>query len=1052
MTPRTDHHSQSPSRRRGRWLRICLRWVGVLVAFGVVVVLLLAFYLNRVGLPDVVKDRLVATLREHGWVLQFSRLRLKWTRGIVAEDLQLQRTNWPAGPQFFIDKAECPLSHAALRNLEVLATSIRIEGGRVLWRVQREGRVQYLDLRDLHGRLSINPNDTWELHALRGTYQGLQLQLSGTLTNTSALQDWSYSREPAARPGALEAWLDQVESIVNRMHLQGTPELEGVIHGDARTFGNFYAGLVLRVAGLESPWGTGTNVFLSAQLISAQRSNETSHAAVRLTAEGARTPWAEARRLLFTIEFAPSWTQLVPTNAQATIEMDQADTAFARARQLRLELRSAPVATNALWRTTAIDLTAAGAGADWGSAATAHAQAEWIHDATNWFPLTGTGTLAVAGLETRWGAAESAALAASASLPPGESAPPRDRSWPDRFAHLVGTVDGTFNHVATPAFQTERSTLAAQWRAPKLRVQASAAGPGQLQAEVHLDTQTRDLDFHATGEVLPANVAPAFPADAREWLNQFICAVPPRVEASGRLVLPEHAPVADTWRTQVLATVSAAARLDVGPARFQQTAIDGFTTGLTLTNALLEVRELNLQQAGKAFTAAGVCDLRRDAFHLRAQSRIDPHLVRPFVPAARRALDALQFTVPPHVEAELRGNLRDWRTLAGTGSLTATNFTVNGEYAGNCRADLAYTNRFLSILQPELGRERGRAVADGLGIDLIRQRLHITNAWGDLNPYALLRAINTNTARVLSRYVFERAPTVTNLNGTVGLRAHDKAENLHLDIAGGPFHWHVFHLPHLTGHVYVLGETATLSEVEGQFYGGKVWGKAIFDWSGTNGLPGTTARFTTYVNNADLSALMVDVSSKPNQLEGQLNGFLEVEHLNSEDPHSWKGYGSLSLTNGLIWDFPVFGMVSRMLNGFVPGLGNSRAKEALGDFSITNSTIYTKNLEIRATGMRVHFKGAVGFDQVLDARVEAELLRDVPAIGFLVSKVFWPVTKLFVLKVTGTWGQPQAEPLYIIPNLVSKIVLVPFRPWSTLKNIFTPEEGTNGTLPDKPQR
>ena len=95
----------------------------------------------------------------------------------------------------------------------------------------------------------------------------------------------------------------------------------------------------------------------------------------------------------------------------------------------------------------------------------------------------------------------------------------------------------------------------------------------------------------------------------------------------------------------------------------------------------------------------------------------------------------------------------------------------------------------------------------------------------------------------------------------------------------------------------------------------------------------------------------------------------------------------------------------------------------------------SKDLEIHATMMRMQFKGAVGLNRRVDARVEAELLRDLPAIGVVISKVFWPVTKLFEYKVTGTLSEPKAEPLYILP----KILLMPFHPFKALKNMLNEE-------------
>ena len=55
--------------------------------------------------------------------------------------------------------------------------------------------------------------------------------------------------------------------------------------------------------------------------------------------------------------------------------------------------------------------------------------------------------------------------------------------------------------------------------------------------------------------------------------------------------------------------------------------------------------------------------------------------------------------------------------------------------------------------------------------------------------------------------------------------------------------------------------------------------------------------------------------------------------------------------------------------------------------------------------------------------MEAELLRDFPAIGFLISKVLWPVTKLFEYEITGTLNDPKTAERYFI----SKALLAPLR-------------------------
>jgi hypothetical protein len=68
--------------------------------------------------------------------------------------------------------------------------------------------------------------------------------------------------------------------------------------------------------------------------------------------------------------------------------------------------------------------------------------------------------------------------------------------------------------------------------------------------------------------------------------------------------------------------------------------------------------------------------------------------------------------------------------------------------------------------------------------------------------------------------------------------------------------------------------------------------------------------------------------------------------------------------------------------------------------------------------------------------MEAELLRNVPGIGLVISKILWPVTKIFEYKVTGTLAEPKTESVYIIP----KVILFPFSPIKTLRDIFGADE------------
>src|ERR1700722_6507770 len=100
-----------------RWRRCC----AVLRGMRITLLLLLFFlvaafvYLNEVGLPGFLKAPLLEKLRARGVDLEFTRLRLHWNRGLVAENVRFGRADQDTnGPQFTFREVEVKLSHAAV--------------------------------------------------------------------------------------------------------------------------------------------------------------------------------------------------------------------------------------------------------------------------------------------------------------------------------------------------------------------------------------------------------------------------------------------------------------------------------------------------------------------------------------------------------------------------------------------------------------------------------------------------------------------------------------------------------------------------------------------------------------------------------------------------------------------------------------------------------------------------------------------------------------------------------------------------------------------------
>jgi len=248
-------------------------------------------------------------------------------------------------------------------------------------------------------------------------------------------------------------------------------------------------------------------------------------------------------------------------------------------------------------------------------------------------------------------------------------------------------------------------------------------------------------------------------------------------------------------------------------------------------------------------------------------------------------------------------------------------------------------------------------------------------------------------------------------------------------INGAPFEWMKFHSTNVTGTIHWQGTKLVVTNVLAAFYEGRANGFANFDFQVPH--EGADYDFAVNVENANLHRLAVDLSSPTNSLEGTLAGRLVVTHGDTRDWRTWNGYGNASLHDGLIWEIPLFGILSPALNKVWPGLGNSRATDATARFAITNGLFYTDSLEIRSTMTRLRYVGTIDLDQKVNAHVTAEPLRDTSVVGPLVTTVLWPVSKLFEYKISGTLQDPKSDLIYW-----PKFLLMPLHPIRSFEGIF----------------
>ena len=1037
-----------PIAQRGLRQRVrrCFRWCRVTVLFFLFLLLGALAYLNCVGLPEFLKARLVAELRARGVVLQFSRMRLRWYHGLVAENVSLGRADDPSGPHLSLAEADLQLDRAALHRLQFHVRSLVLHDGRlVLPLPSADEPPERFVMAHIMTELHLLPGDRWELDHFQAACLGARINVSGTLTNASAVQDWQFRRAANQPAGQWQTQLRQTVRVARQLRFKQPPEILFTLRGDARQPASITADVRIDAGKADTTWGRFDKLQLMAQLNRRSGTNEIGESELRLQLDDAHTPWGHAKLSRLYVNWAQAVTDPMPAEAKLDWDFWDVVTPWGEIPRARFVGRAHPSPDDPLLLRTELMLDSGFFQSEWFNLKTNHFTAQLTHRPWSLLPLRADWQWAVDRPESRWGSAQHLEFNGHAARDPtkvsqranGLSAwwaalDPYDVDWESRMERVV----------LTNVVVLDRLTLAGKWRSPQLAIEKLHADlyDHQLDATAQIHVATRetraqgdfDFDLHKIESLLTPHT--------RHWLSQFTWTEPPRVGTQVRIILPAWTNTHPDWRAEVLPTLQLEGGFKAGPGEFRGVPISSAQSHFSFSNFVWRLPDFVGTRPEGRFEFAYASDTRKRDYHFQVRGQLDPQGLKPlFGETPPRVFDYFQFHEPPSVEGEIQGQWGDPEKLAFAGQLSATNFVFREVPISDLSAVVSFTNRFLTATEVLIGSGGPQVSASGVGYDLATQSVSMTNAISTMDPKLVTHAIGPQVERVLSPYTFVAPPTAL-VNGWVEVR-RGKQSDLRFDLSGGPFTFWKFIVPHISGAVRWANETVAITNLQADFYRGKLAADMYFDCTAPRA---ADFNLRAAVANADLHQLMNDVSLRTNRLEGILTGDLTITKANSADWESWNGFGQAQLSDGFLWDMPLFGIFSSVLNAVIPGLGNSPVSGVRATFTITNSVIHTDDMEIRSPAMRLAYRGTIDFKGRVDARVEARLLRDAWVIGPMISLVFAPLTKLFEYKVTGTLHEPQKEPLYI-----PKPFLFPFHPLRTLKELFI-EEKPEKTEPTSP--
>jgi hypothetical protein len=994
--------------KKGRFWRVCriyFRHFRILVWLAVLAVLAAVIYLNQIGLPEMVKRPLLNKLHDRGLDLKFSRLRLSWSEGLIAENVHFGPADVEFSPHLKVEEVRVRLNWRALAHRQVQVDSLLLRQGQVSWAFTDTNRaVRELSVTNIQTDLRFLPADKWSLDNFRAQFAGARVQLSGVVTNASQIRNWKIlqGEQPASRTA--ELWQDRLRQIadtLSQIHFSAAPEMRMTVSGDALDFHTFRLVLSLAAPGAQTPWGTIRDGHFFAQLFSVD-SNGVSRAELNLQAARAQTPWGALGKTAVILRLASREDQTNLFNGE-------------------IKIRSADVHT------------------EWAQATNADFAASWTHAITNPIPITGEGQFHCDSAQTRWASASDVQLRAQLAQTeqPGTPTDPALAWWTNLQPYRL-SWDCRVAELVSPQARCHSISCAGNWKPSELTITNLDASvfDGRVSATAELNPLTRAVHAKLLSNCDAHQLAAVVSTEARAWLDQFRWPAAPRLEGDLWLTLPAWTNRNPDWRAEVLPGTGLAGELRLPQGGgFRQLQVNSAQTHFSYSNQCWYLPDFKVTRPEGTLEIEQRYNEVTEEFYTRLTSTIDPSIGRPFLSeSTQAAFDVVGFSNAPAISLQVWGKASDPSRWYGLGNIAASNFTVRGESFSSVSSEVYYTNNLLRFLKPRVEIGQRYLKGDGLTVDLAGQFIYVTNGFSIADPMVVARAIGPNVARDIEDYQFGSPPTAR-VSGTIPLHGEEGAD-LHFDVSGGPFHWWKFNLPLVTGHVHWAGLHLTLTDVQAEFYNGVAAGAAAFDFPKDKP---TEFQFNFNATNVLFQALMKDLSPGTNQPEGRLGGNLVITKANTENYESVFGYGDAHLQDGLLWDIPLFGKFSPVLNGISPGLGNSRANAATSRFVITNGVVRTGALEIRSTGMRLEYRGTVNLEGQLNARVDAELLRDMWVVGPIVSTVFWPVTKLFEYRVNGTLADPRTEPVFLVP----KIMLLPFHPFKAIKSLKPEDPNSN---------
>lgn len=1052
-----------PTRRsiwsRGAWPRRLFRIGRRFVYLVLAIIIGLGAYLNQVGIPESLKNRLLETLRQRGVAMEFERIRFRATRGIVAEQVTLGRLGDLGGEQFSAKEVQLALDWGQVLALKPEVRGLQIREGSVSIPLIESNRVaSRFNLHGVEARIRLEGAERWVVEDLRAATEVGSFRASGVLEHPTALRSAPDSMPTQASP-AWRSTLLRVQRTLEEIRFQTPAEVRLEFQTDLASPGASSAQFTLSAG--QVTWHERSFQRLKLEARISPRTEAPGQLAVHVQWEvdGVSAREGSVRGLRGQMKSTQPIEAVLPAQIDWNLSAEVVETPQFLLAGAQVEGRSERLASNAIpvrpWDPRKETLAAKGPTSQFRSSLKLHlnelktlapevrlneASLQMVlgHDLSGWHEAQLE--VRAPGFQSPWLDCGSLELSLTGH-PQGPGHGPEDPSfwrWVRPLA-VAGTLEArAVNHplLRLDRFKTRLRSDSARVRLEDTQIDLLG---GTVAGDIECDADTRRLKVRATSSAHPSGVIPVLTPAGQRWLGQFFWPTnqAPRIQAELALVLPPWTEQNPDWRGTVLPTVTIAGSATGQSFSFRGITGDSAQGRFTYTNRVWRIPGMTVvRPEGRVVFDYEGHEVTQD-YRFRLTSGVDPKIVQPLIaePGAQRVFNDLTFGQPPQIQGEIRGRWFSPELTTVQVEIAATNVIYRGEHVDTARARLGYADRFLSVADARVRDGAYWVSVDGFAYDAKAGLISFTNAVSRFAPWRVTRSIGPFVHQTMSPYEFIEPPLV-HVNGVIGVRGDMSRNNIRFDAeSDGSFQWWKLRAKGVSASVLSIGSRLSVTNIQAGFHGGQLRGNLEFELGKEDG---NRLQIDTRLSDVELGALVADLSERTNRLEGRLTGVFRVDDGLTSDPATWTGGGQATLRNGFLWGFPLFGVFSSILDGMSSGLGQARFTEGTANFTLAQGAVHTRDLQMKSPTMSLGYSGSVTFDRKIDMVVQGSMFRRVPLLGSVVSIALSPLEKLFEYRLTGTLDEPVTGPAHV-PTLL----LFPFRPFGTLRDLLPDEHRPN---------